>query len=185
MRISFSQTVRRIKQDMQARCSYENKSLGFLRGIILMLNPGIVCVILMRFQQYFDGLGLRPLAGLLRWVNLILFQIQIDSRADIAGGLVVIHAYSVFIGAKVRIGANCILFHQNTIGYSPYVPEGEQEGITVVGENVIFGAGSCALGMIEIGDGCKIGVNSVVEKSFDENMVLFGIPARTVSKTQE
>jgi serine O-acetyltransferase len=41
--------------------------------------------------------------------------------------------------------------------------------------------GSCAYGNIAIGDGCRIGANSVVDRSVPPGSFLLGIPARIVS----
>lgn len=53
---------------------------------------------------------------------------------------------------------------------------------THIGNNVWIGEGACIMPGVTIGDGCTIGANSVVTKSFPDNTVLAGAPARIIRK---
>jgi serine acetyltransferase len=179
------QTLRLIRSDMRFRCEWEHRPLTAVAALKLIFNPGMLSVILIRLQRLFDTHFLRPLGWLIEMINLVMCSVHVDPRARIAGGLVLIHPHSVFISGDVEIGPCCILFHQNALGFSPFVSGSSPALPTrlVIGRNVVFGAGACAYGDIVIGDRCKIGVNAVVESSFPADSVLFGVPARVVSRT--
>lgn len=190
---SFFQTMALIKLDIASRCRYENKP-NTLRSILkMLLTPGVLCIALFRFQVFFYEHSLRPLAGVLEYINLIFFSVSIDSRAKIGGGLIIIHAHSIYVSQHVKIGNNFIMFHQNSVGFSPFF-EAERETITLspsgervfapwIGDNVILGAGASVYGPIIVGAGSKIAVNSALDCSCAEGSVMFGVPARQVSKT--
>jgi serine O-acetyltransferase len=78
----------------------------------------------------------------------------------------------VVIHKRAVIGANCIIGQGITIG-------GKNGSVNppVIGNNVYIAAGSRIIGDIHIGDNCIIGVNAVVTKSFEDNIVIGGIPA--------
>jgi serine O-acetyltransferase len=191
MRQSFIQTCKLVRQDIAARAAYEHKQASFFNSLKMMLNPGVVCVILFRFQVFFYQHYLNPLAGLLQYINLILFAVAIDSKARIGGGLVIIHANSVYVSRYVVAGSNLLLFHQNSIGFSPFLEETnllpQQEGEVrqrgpLIGDNVIIGAGASVYGPVTIGDGSKIAVNAAVDTDCPPGSVMFGVPARQVAK---
>ena len=51
----------------------------------------------------------------------------------------------------------------------------------IIGDNVCIGPGAVIFGEITIADGCYIGANAVVNKSFTEpNSVIVGIPAKVI-----
>lgn len=55
----------------------------------------------------------------------------------------------------------------------------------VIGNNVWIGEGACVMPGVTIGDGCTVGANAVVTKSFPANTVLAGSPARAIRKWEK
>ena len=51
-----------------------------------------------------------------------------------------------------------------------------------IGNRVWIGEGVCVLPGVELEDGCIVGANSVVTKSFPSNTVLAGVPARAIKR---
>lgn len=51
-----------------------------------------------------------------------------------------------------------------------------------IGNNCWIGAGVVFLDGAELGDGCVVAANAVVNKKFENNSVIAGIPARVISK---
>lgn len=80
------------------------------------------------------------------------------------------HPGTVVINGKARIGCNARIHVCVNIG-------AEKNGAPVIGDNVYIGPGAKIYGNIEIGDNVKIGANSVVNKSFGNDVLLVGIPA--------
>ena len=54
-----------------------------------------------------------------------------------------------------------------------------------IGNNVVMGTSSVALGPIAIGDGVRVGAGSVVVKSVPPGATVVGIPGRTVGDQRE
>lgn len=98
---------------------------------------------------------------------------EIYYSADIGTGLKINHGVGTVIGARCRIGNNCTIHQCCTLG-------DRNGGRPVLGDNVTVYAGSLILGEICIGDNSIIGANSVVMKSYPDNSVIVGIPAKKI-----
>lgn len=93
-------------------------------------------------------------------------------------GLLIYHSGSIIVNANARIGKNCVLHGENCIGNN-----GVTEDAPVIGDNCDIGVGAKIIGGVRLGNNVRIGANSVVTKSFDEDdIVLVGIPARKLER---
>ena len=54
-------------------------------------------------------------------------------------------------------------------------------GFPELGDNVYIGPGAKVIGNVKIGNNVAIGANAVVTKSFPDDSVVVGIPARLIS----
>ena len=97
---------------------------------------------------------------------------DIPLNCQIGGGLLLPHPNGVVIHPDARIGPNCLIFQQVTIGTV------ESGGTPVVGGHVDIGAGARLLGGIVVGDHARIGANAVVLIDVPEGAVAVGGPAR-------
>lgn len=89
--------------------------------------------------------------------------------AEIDGRLILPHGLSgIFISKGAKIGKNCTVFHQVTIG-SNTLPETKNYGSPTVGDNVYIGAGAKIIGSIKIGNNVRIGANCVVVMDIPDN----------------
>jgi serine O-acetyltransferase len=75
----------------------------------------------------------------------------------------------------VRIGANCLIFQQVTLGTG-----GKKPGVPTLGGRVDVGAGAKILGGVQIGDYVRIGANAVVLDDVPGGSTAVGVPARLV-----
>jgi serine O-acetyltransferase len=89
----------------------------------------------------------------------------------IGAGLVLPHPNGIVIHPEARIGPDCRLFQQVTIGTGP------EPGLPQLGARVWVGAGAKILGGVVIGDDAIIGANAVVITNIPESAVAAGIPA--------
>ncbi|MCW5898870.1 MAG: serine acetyltransferase [Flavobacteriales bacterium] len=96
-------------------------------------------------------------------------------------GLSISHRGAIIVHERVRVGKNCRLNVNVTIGGKPGPPP---DLVPVIGDNVYIAAGARIFGGIELGDDLVIGANAVVNRSFPEGrMTIAGMPARKVSDT--
>ena len=105
-------------------------------------------------------------------------QMELFYSAEIGNGLKINHGIGLIIGARCKVGNNCLIHQGCTIG-------DRNGGRPVIGNNVTLYAGSMVLGDIQIGDNCIIGANSIVTRSFPENCVLVGSPAKCVKYVKD
>lgn len=96
---------------------------------------------------------------------------------DIGGGLIIQHGFSTIINAK-KIGKNCHIYQQVTIGYN-----GMQSPI--IGNNVRICCGAKVIGGICIGNNVVIGANAVVCKDVPDNVVVGGVPAKIIKNIEK
>lgn len=92
-------------------------------------------------------------------------------------GLCIAHYGLLVVNSKARIGENCRVHAGVNIG--------EKDGkAPVIGNNVYIGPGAKIFGNITIGNNVTIGANAVVNKSFPDNCVIAGIPAKIIKYKQ-
>jgi serine O-acetyltransferase len=103
---------------------------------------------------------------------------DIPVNACIGGGLMLPHPNGVVIAPAARVGANCIIFQQVTLGTI-------DGGYPEIDDLVLIGAGAKVLGPVTIGKGAKIGANSVVISDVPAGCTAIGIPARVIAPTAE
>lgn len=83
----------------------------------------------------------------------------------------------IVVNGNARIGAFCDIHQGVNIGN-----HGNSDDVPEIGNNVWIGPGAKLFGKIHIADGCAIGANAVVNRSFNEpNKSVAGIPAKIVS----
>jgi serine O-acetyltransferase len=95
---------------------------------------------------------------------------DIPLNCQIGGGLLIPHPNGIVIHPDARIGVNCLVFQQVTIGARG------RYGPPNIGGHVDIGAGAKVLGRITIGDHAKIGANAVVTKDVPSGATAVGAP---------
>ncbi|MDC9524632.1 serine acetyltransferase [Pseudoalteromonas sp. Angola-30] len=93
-------------------------------------------------------------------------------------GLSIAHIGTIVISGKARIGENCRIHVCVNIGASAH----DSHAAPKIGNNCYIGPGAKLYGSIELGDNIAIGANSVVNKSFNTEGVIAGVPARKISE---
>ncbi len=100
---------------------------------------------------------------------------EVALGADIGGGLILSHPNGIVIHPGVKIGPNCMLMHQTTLGVV-----GGAAHPPILGGHVDVGAGAKVLGAVTIGDHTLIGANAVVLTDVPANSTAVGVPARII-----
>jgi serine O-acetyltransferase len=85
----------------------------------------------------------------------------------------------IFISGEAKIGPNCVIFQQVTIG-SNKLSDSKGNGAPVIGKNCYIGAGAKIVGNVKIGNNVRIGANAVVYKDVPDNSVVFSGEQKTV-----
>ena len=104
-------------------------------------------------------------------------DIQLSSLIE--RGLVLPHTNGVVIFPDVRIGSNCTIFQQMTLG-----TRCDDVVCPVIGGRAEVGAGAKLLGGITIGAHAVIGANAVVVTDVPAGATAVGIPAKILPRKQ-
>ncbi len=96
---------------------------------------------------------------------------------DIGGGLYIQHGFSTIITAK-KIGKNCRIYQQVTIGY-------KEQFNPVLEDNVSVTCGAKVLGGITMHSGSLAAAGAVVVKDVPENAIVGGVPAKVLGYKDE
>lgn len=121
--------------------------------------------------------GLRLAARLFSQATRAATGIEIHPGAQIGRRLFIDHGMGVVIGETAEIGDDCTLYHGVTLGGVSW-NKGKRH--PTLGKGVVVGAGAKILGPFLVGDGAKVGSNSVVVKAVPAGATVVGIPARIV-----
>ncbi len=97
---------------------------------------------------------------------------------DIGGGLYIQHGFATIITAK-KIGENCRIYQQVTIGYK------NGSNPPVLEDNVSITCGAKVLGDITMHRGSLAAAGSVVLKDVPENAIVAGVPAKIIGYKDE
>lgn len=168
-----------IREDIRA--VLERDPAARSRWEVLTCYPGLHAVWAHRVSHWLWTHGLRWLArvhsNLARWVT----GIEIHPGAVIGRRCFIDHGMGVVIGETAEIGDDCTLYHGVTLGGVSW-NKGKRH--PTLGHNVVVGAGAKVLGPFKVGDGARIGSNSVVVKEVPAGATVVGIPARVVQEAR-
>lgn len=127
--------------------------------------------------------------GILRKVYSYLYYRNLEKKGSFIGILaefksrpILPHgAVGIFISNGAKIGKNCVIFHQVTIG-SNTLSDSKHKGYPTIGDNCYIGAGAKIIGNVTIGDNVRIGANCVVVDDVESNSVVVLNKPRVIKK---
>lgn len=126
--------------------------------------------------------GHESVARRLETLNRILTGAEISCSTTIGERLHIPHPAGIVIGGLCKIGDDCSLFPQVTLGYR--VGGDVTDGHPNLGDRVIVGAGARIIGPITIGNDVHVGANAVVLADIPTGSIAVGIPARIVGSSK-
>ena len=146
---------------------------------ILTCYSGVQAVIIYRFTHLLWRYKLywiaRFISTLARWIT----GIEIHPGAVIGRRFFIDHGMGVVIGETAEIGDDCMMYHGVTLGGTSW---DKVKRHPTLKDGVIIGAGAKILGPVTLGKNVRVGSNSVVVKSIDDNCTVVGIPGRVLKQ---
>tara|TARA_B100000795_G_scaffold232227_1_gene190420 strand:- start:26 stop:715 length:690 start_codon:yes stop_codon:yes gene_type:complete len=146
---------------------------------ILTCYSGVQAVIIYRFTHLLWGYRLFWLARFISTFARWFTGIEIHPGAVIGRRFFIDHGMGVVIGETAEIGDDCMMYHGVTLGGTSWDKEKRHPTLK---NGVVIGAGAKILGPITLGHNVRVGSNSVVVRSVDDNDTVVGIPGRIVIK---
>ncbi|MBT4923817.1 MAG: serine O-acetyltransferase [Candidatus Thioglobus sp.] len=144
---------------------------------IITCYAGVQAMLFYRLSHWLWLVKLKWLARFVSTLARWLTGIEIHPGAVIGRRFFIDHGMGVVIGETAEIGDDVTLYHGVTLGGTTW-QKGKRH--PTLGNNVVIGAGAKILGPITLSDNVRVGSNSVVVKSIDENQTVVGVPGRVL-----
>lgn len=159
------------------RCVFQRDPAARTRFEVVTTYPGVHAILLYRIAHRLWQRGWRYLPRLISYIARIWTSIDIHPGARIGARFFIDHGTGVVIGETAEVGNDVTLYHGVTLGGVSW-NKGKRH--PTLGHNVVVGAGAKILGPIEVGEGARIGANSVVINPVPANKTVVGIPGKLV-----
>lgn len=107
------------------------------------------------------------------------YGLEIFSNPNIGKGLVIGHWGRIVINGEAKIGEQCMITHNVTIGRDI---RGKRAGAPTIGDRVAIRTNSTVVGKIVIGDDVLIAPNTFVNFDVPSHSIVIGNPARIIAR---
>ena len=172
--------LRQIKEDIH--CIFDRDPAAQSVFEVITCYPGFHAMMIHRLSHYFWQQSFKWLARFTAHCGRWLTGIEIHPGAQIGKRFFIDHGMGVVIGETAVIGDDCTIYHSVTLGGTSW-KKGKRH--PTLHNGVVIGAGAKVLGPIEIGEGARVGSNSVVLKSVPAAATVVGIPAHIVDSKKK
>ena len=177
--MNFVEYKNLVKSDLYRYCGNINNIVFFK---IFLSTPGFKYTFILRTAAYLKNINIMFPFYIIARLLLVRYEykygISIPYNTQIGPGFYIGHFGGIIINYEVKIGSNCNVNHEVTIGKSY---GGKNPGTPTVGDQVYFGPGCKVFGSISIGNHVAIGANCVVSSIVPDNAVVVGIPGKIIS----
>ena len=150
---------------------------------VLTCYPGLHAIYIHKLARWFWLRGLRWLGRFTSNLGRWLTGIEIHPGAKIGSCVFIDHGMGVVIGETAEVGDGCTIYQGVTLGGTSLNPGTKRH--PTLGAGVIVSAGAKVLGGFTVGDGARIGANSVVLKEVPAGATVVGIPGRVVERKEK
>jgi serine O-acetyltransferase len=144
---------------------------------VVLFYPGLQALWLHRLAHFLWERRLRLIARGVSHFARFLTAIEIHPGARIGRRFFIDHGAGVVIGETAEIGDDVLMYQGVVLGGTTLE---KKKRHPTLGNNVVVGSAAILLGAITVGDGARIGANSVVVRSVPPGAVVVGVPGRVV-----
>ena len=166
-----------LREDVQTVFARDPAARSLLE--VLFCYPGLHALRFHRVAHFLWQHRLRFTARLLSHVSRFLTGIEIHPGARIGRRFFLDHGMGVVIGETAEIGDDVLIYQGVVLGGTSLE---KRKRHPTIGDNVVIGTASILLGPITVGDGARVGANSVVVKSVPPGATAVGVPGRIVEE---
>ncbi|MGE5408739.1 MAG: serine O-acetyltransferase [Syntrophothermus sp.] len=169
--------LREIRADIAAARDRDPAAQGVSAFEILSSWAGVQALLAHRAAHALSEAGVPWAPRLIAYLTRAVTGVEIHPAADIGAELFIDHGSGVVIGETAVIGDRVTLYQGVTLGGTGF-QRGKRH--PTLGDNVTVGSGAKLLGPIAVGDGAKIGANTVVVEDVPPGATVVGNPGHTV-----
>jgi len=174
---TLTRVTRELRQDLTAAQERDPAARGIGRLEILLTYGGVQALLAHRVAHALHEAGLPMVPHALANASRVLTGVEIHPAARIGDALFIDHGAGVVIGETAEIGDNVTLYQGVTLGGTGFA-RGKRH--PTVEADVVVGSGAKLLGPISVGEGSKVGANSVVIHDVPPRSTVVGNPGHPV-----
>jgi serine O-acetyltransferase len=169
--------LKKLKEDINT--IFERDPAAKSTAEVLFCYPGLRAIRMHRFTHRLWTRNRKLFARWLSQISRLFTGIEIHPGATIGSRFFIDHGAGVVIGETAEIGDDVTIYQGVVLGG---VSSEKRKRHPTVENEVVIGAGAIVLGPITIGEGTKIGANSVVLSDVKPYTTVVGVPAREAGK---
>jgi serine O-acetyltransferase len=169
--------VSEVRADVSAARDRDPAAQGVSTLEILSSWAGVQALLAHRFAHALSGAGVSFVPRLIAYLTRAVTGVEIHPAAKIGREFFIDHGAGVVIGETAEIGERVTLYQGVTLGGTGF-QRGKRH--PTLGDNVTVGSGAKLLGPIAVGDGAKIGANTVVVEDVPPFSTVVGNPGHPV-----
>jgi serine O-acetyltransferase len=175
--IQLRRVVAEVKADVAAARDRDPAAQGVSTLEILTSWAGVQALLAHRVAHAMRDAGIPLAPRTIAYLSRAVTGVEIHPAAKIGGEFFIDHGSGVVIGETAEIGERVTLYQGVTLGGTGLQP-GKRH--PTLGDNVTVGSGAKLLGPISVGDGAKIGANTVVVEDVPPGSTVVGNPGHPV-----
>ena len=166
-----------IRADVAAARDRDPAAQGVSSFEILTSWAGVQALLAHRVSHAMRRTGVPLAPRIIAYLTRAITGVEIHPAAEIGRGFFIDHGSGVVIGETAKIGDRVTLYQGVTLGGTGF-QRGKRH--PTLGDNVTVGSGAKLLGPIAVGDGAKIGANTVVVEDVPPGATVVGNPGHPV-----
>jgi serine O-acetyltransferase len=173
----WKRLVSEVRADVAAARDRDPAAQGVSSFEILTSWAGVQALLAHRAAHALLEAGVPLLPRVIAYISRAITGVEIHPAAEIGREFFIDHGAGVVIGETARIGDRVTLYQGVTLGGTGF-QRGKRH--PTVGDNVTVGSGAKLLGPIAVGDGAKVGANTVVIEDVPPCATVVGNPGHPV-----
>ena len=166
-----------VRADVRAARERDPASKGVSTFEILSGWAGVQALLAHRIAHALHEAGVPIAPRMIAYLSRAITGVEIHPAARIGDEFFIDHGSGVVIGETAEIGDRVTLYQGVTLGGTGFQP-GKRH--PTVGDYVTIGSGAKLLGPISVGDGAKVGANTVVVEDVPPGSTVVGNPGHPV-----
>jgi len=174
---ALSGVIDEVRADVAAARDRDPAAQGVSTFEILASWAGVQALLAHRVAHALTEAGVPLVPRAIAYCSRMITGVEIHPAAEIGAEFFIDHGSGVVVGETAKIGRRVTLYQGVTLGGTGF-QRGKRH--PTVGDNVTVGSGAKLLGPISVGDGAKIGANTVVVEDVPPSSTVVGNPGHPV-----